>query len=274
MHPDEPNAELRDANEAAWDLVAAKYAADVEQDVALLRSGGSSLLQVEMPFLTPLLSTGGRAVHLQCSHGSDALSLWRLGAREVVGLDLSARMLALARRKSELLSAPATWVHADVLSPPADLAHTADVVYTGKGALPWVLDLERWAAVVASLLVSGGHLYVHEGHPLNWLWDSEASDIRLRPDADYFARSPRVNVDFPGRFLEAVAQRHHSIAAHAVEHQWGLGEIISALTAAGLTLMRLVEHPQHFWPQFAHMPADQLGRVPHTFSLLMRRSDA
>ena len=40
----------------------------------------------------PLLGQGGRAVHLQCSHGLDTLSLWRLGAPSVVGLDFSERM--------------------------------------------------------------------------------------------------------------------------------------------------------------------------------------
>jgi hypothetical protein len=42
---------------------------------------------------------------------------------------------------------------------------TADLVYTGKGALPWVMDLERWAAVIERLLKPGGRLFVFEGAP-------------------------------------------------------------------------------------------------------------
>lgn len=262
--------ELRRANEAAWNVVAAKYAPEVEQHVEMLRSGGTSLLPPELAALAPILASCGRAIHLQCSHGTDALSLWKLGAREVVGLDISARMLALARRKAELLGAPATWCHADVLAPPAGLAGTADLVFTGKGALPWVLDLAAWAGVVARLLAPGGHFYIYEGHPLNWLWEHQAPGLHLRPDADYFARSPRVSDDFPGLYLQAAAAEGAE-PERAYERQWTLGEVVSALAAAGLTLVSLTEHREHFWPQFPHVPADELGRLPHTFGLLMRK---
>lgn len=261
--------ELRRANEAAWNVVAAKYAPEVEHDARLLSSGGTSLLPPELDALAPILASG-RAVHLQCSHGTDALSLWKLGAREVVGLDISERMLALARRKAELLDAPATWCHADVLAPPDHLDGTADLVYTGKGALPWVLDLAAWAGVVARLLVPGGHFYIYEGHPLNWLWVHQAPDLRLRPGADYFARAPRVSDDFPGLFLQAAAAEGAQ-PERAFERQWTLGEVVSALAAAGLTLVSLTEHAGHFWPQFPNVPAHRLRLLPHTFGLLMRR---
>jgi SAM-dependent methyltransferase len=258
------------ANELAWDIVAAKYALEVERDVEMLRSGGTSLLPPELDTLAPLLPHCRRAIHLQCSHGTDALSLWRLGAREVVGIDLSAEMLAQARRKAELLGAPAAWHHADVLAPPAELDGTAELVFTGKGALPWVLDLTAWAAVVARLLAPGGHFYIYEGHPLNWIFDPAAAELRLRNGADYFAQTARANDDFPGLYLERRAPPG-AAPAQAFERQWGLGEIVTALVAAGLVVLRLSEHPEHFWPQFPHVAADQLARVPHTFSLLMRK---
>jgi SAM-dependent methyltransferase len=261
---------LRRANEAAWDVVAAKYAPEVEQDVALLRAGGTTLLPPEVEALAPLLRGCRRAIHLQCSHGTGALSLWVMGAREVVGLDLSERMLALARCKAELLGAPAAWYHADVLAPPAELEGTADLVYTGGGALPWVMELDAWAGVVARLLVPGGHLYLFEGHPLNWLWAPDAADLRLRQGADYFDRAARANDDFPGLFLERAA-REGASREHAYERQWTLGEIVTALAQAGLVLERLTEYREHFWPQFRHVPAEILDRLPHTFALLMRK---
>lgn len=262
---------LRRENEKAWDVVSDKYALEVAADVDLLRVGGERvLLPVELPLLRPLLHRCRRAIHLQCSHGTSALALWRLGASEVVGLDLSSRMLELARRKTELLHAPATWYHADVLAPPKELSGTADLVYTGGGALPWVLDLDRWARVVADLLVPGGHLFIHEGHPLNWVWSPKASRLELREDADYFAREERANDDFPGVFLkDAAAQGAPS--ATAFERQWPLGEIVTALARAGLTLVSLTEHPEHFWPQFPEVPESELHRLPHSFSLVMQR---
>lgn len=258
------------ANETAWDLVSAKYAPGVEEDVELLRSGGTSLLAAEPEVLLPVVRGCRRAIHLQCSHGLDALSLWKLGAREVVGVDLSQRMLDLARRKSDALGAPATWIHADVLAPPPELDGTAGLVYTGMGALPWVMDLSAWAGVVARLLVPGGYFYIFEGHPLNWIWEPEAAELRLRHDADYFAAAPRSSDDFPGRFLENLAAPGAE-PARAWERQWGLGHVVTALADAGLAVLRLAEHPEHFWPQFAQVPPGQLRRVPHTFSLLARK---
>lgn len=231
------------------------------------------MLASEIGHLTPLLAHCRRAVHLQCSHGTDTLSLWRLGAREVVGVDFSEAMLALARRKAELLCAPATWHCADVLAPPPELAGTADLVYTGKGALPWIPDLGAWARVVARLLSPGGHLYVFDGHPLNWIWEPERAKPRLRADADYFARAPRVNDDFPGRFLARTALPGQT-PARAFERQRTLGEVVSGLAAAGLILLRLEEHPEHFWPQFPDVAPEALRRLPHTFSLLARRGPA
>jgi SAM-dependent methyltransferase len=251
-------------------VAAAKYAAEVEADVELLRSGGTSLLEPELRLLGGL-SGCGRAVHLQCSHGLDALSLWKLGAREVVGVDVSGAMLELARQKAERLGAPAAWVRSEVLAVPRELDRAADLVYTGKGALPWVSDLARWAEVAARLLAPGGRLYVFEGHPLNWVWEPEAARHRLRGDGgDYFQRGPRANRDFPGLALEDATPPGEPVP-RAFEWQWTLGEIVTAVADAGLAVERLEEHPEHFWPQLARIPDDELRRLPHTFSLLARR---
>jgi SAM-dependent methyltransferase len=231
------------------------------------------LLARERAHLTPLLARSRRAVHLQCSHGTDTLSLWRLGAREVVGVDFSEAMLALARRMAESLGAPATWHCADVLAPPPELAGTADLVYTGKGALPWIADLGAWARADTGLLGPGGHLYVFEGHPLNWIWEPERAKLRLRADGDYFARAPRVNEGRPGRFLAHTALPGQAPLG-ALERQWTLGEVVSEVVATGLTLLRLEEHPEHYWPQFPDVAPEALRRLPHTFSLLARRGTA
>jgi methyltransferase family protein len=105
-----------------------------EADVAFLRSGGDSLLQHEQRLLGDL-SGCPLAIHLMCSHGLDTLSLLNLGVHEVIGIDFSGEMLALAARKSELLGARARWVRAEVLSLPQELDAIAELVYTGKGAL-------------------------------------------------------------------------------------------------------------------------------------------
>ncbi len=120
--------------------------------IALIRSGGTNLFGVETELIGDLHGRCRRAIHLQCAAGRDTLSLWNQGADEVVGVDFSPRMLDLAARLSAATGAPARWVLADVLDTPHDLDGSADLVYTGRGSLIWLADLDAWAAVIARLL--------------------------------------------------------------------------------------------------------------------------
>lgn len=122
-------------NRAAWNEAAARYEREIESDVAFLKAGGKNLMEPELPFLADLSSWCQRAIHLQCAGGRDTLSLWNQGAHEVVGVDISDRMIEVARRKSEMLNAPATWYRCDLLDTPAELNGTADLVYTGRGSI-------------------------------------------------------------------------------------------------------------------------------------------
>ena len=178
-------------------------------------------------------------------------------------------MLAQAKAKSERLNARARWVRADVLDPPADLLGTADIVYTGKGALPWVRDVEAWAGVVAKLLRQGGCLFIYEGHPLNWVWAEDSDCHALHAHRSYFDKEPHANQTFPARAV----QRHTPTGEQspaAWEYQWSLGQVVTAIVGAGLRIERLEEHPEHYWPAFERIPSTDLNRLPHTFALLAR----
>src|SRR5512147_1728588 len=153
------------ANRAAWDEASERYERWFDEAVALIRSGGSNLFGAEMELIGDLHGRCRRAIHLQCAGGRDTLSLWNLGADEVVGVDFSPRMLELAGRLTAATGAPARWVEADVLDVPHDLDGTADLLYTGRGAIIWLQDLDRWAAVLRRLLAPGGRLLIFDGHP-------------------------------------------------------------------------------------------------------------
>src|SRR5450759_2694784 len=100
---------------ATWNVAAAIYERDEEDDIALLRSGSNSLLSPERHFLQALNTWCECAIHLQCAGGTDTLSLWKMGAAEVVGVDICEKMIAVAQRKSAVLCAPARWYCCDVL---------------------------------------------------------------------------------------------------------------------------------------------------------------
>ena len=136
-----------EGNRHVWNVISAKYAAELDDHVTALNAGRTTFLDYELNLLANLESWCRRAVVLQCSHGQDALSLWKLGVTDVIGIDFSAKMLALARRKSEQLGAPVTWIEADTLKAPNEINASADLVYTGKGSLPWIAALDLWAEV-------------------------------------------------------------------------------------------------------------------------------
>src|SRR5262245_54841876 len=94
----------------AWDLAAGKYAETIDADVAALRAGVLDLSLPERDVLRPLISPATRLLHLQCSHGQSALGLWRATGCEVVGVDGSAAMLAIAREKALRLGAASSRV--------------------------------------------------------------------------------------------------------------------------------------------------------------------
>ena len=174
------------ANRAAWDEAAERYEGWFDEAVALIRSGGTNLFGVETELIGDLHGRCRRAIHLQCAGGRDTLSLWNQGADEVVGVDFSPRMLELAARLSAATGAPARWIQADVLETPAELDGTADLVYTGRGSIIWLQDLDAWAAVIARLLSPTGRFVLFEGHPAEWLFDADEDGRWIATDYDYF----------------------------------------------------------------------------------------
>ena len=112
------------ANRAAWDEAAERYEGWLAEAIELIRSGGTNLLPPELELIGDLHGRCRRAIHLQCAGGRDSLSLWNLGADEVVGVDFSPRMIELARAPHRRVGAPARWIVSDVLDTPHELDGT------------------------------------------------------------------------------------------------------------------------------------------------------
>ncbi len=257
---------------AAWEILAkAGYSGAVAEDIAFLRNGGNSLLPPEQQLLQGLDAWCDCAIQLQCSGGRDLLSIWQMGAKQVIGVDISAMLLGYAQEKATALNAPATWICADILETPAALNGTADLVYTGRGALMWMMDLDAWASVVARLLRSNGRVLVYEGHPLDNLWERTADTFVLRSDGvSYFPTAATENPGFPASVVLREMPDDGG-RPKMVERHWRPSEVINALTAAGLTYRHFDEYPVLFWNQFAAIPPETAARLPHTYAVVMQK---
>ena len=270
--PVEDYAEL---NRASWDERAPAHAASRDYAVDQFASDPGHLSEV-VRFDLPLLGDIGglRCIHLQCHIGTDTVSLARLGA-DMTGLDFSPASLAQARRIARLAGADVRFVEAAVYDAPGALGpELFDLVYTGIGALCWLPDIARWARVVAGLLRPGGRLFIREGHPVLWALDDPRPDGLLAVEYPYFEREEPMVFDEGGTYVETDA-----VFSHNRTHEWnhGLGEIVTALMAAGMDLTGLVEHDSVPWDALPGQMerigggewrlADRPWRLPHTYTL-------
>jgi SAM-dependent methyltransferase len=243
------------ANRTAWEAASQKHVREYG-DLLAQAAAGSSLTGTERELLREILNRSPEVVHLQSGHGLDDVALVRAGARRVIGIDYSQVAVRAAQRRANELGTPCRYAVAAVPGVPLASA-SADLVYTGKGALIWMPDLAAWARDAARLLRPGGHLFVYEAHPAVALWSWDSDRPRIREDRSYFAGS-HVNDTFPAR--------------GAVEWQWSLGQVVTAVAAAGLQIVHLGEYPEPFWRPDGVRAAAWDGRLPNSFALLARRA--
>lgn len=267
-------AEVRarhEANRRAWNEGALVYRQDNEARVRNLRAGKSNLHPVERENLArygPLEQWCRRAIHLQCASGYDTLSLLLEGAHEVVGVDISEVHIENARWTSAQLELNASWYCCDLLDTPAHLDRTADLVYTGRGALCWLHDLYGWAAVVARLLRPGGILHLFDDHPASWLFSQE-SEALAPSGVDYFAHAEQGS----GWTEEYIGNQGKPPEEHATKHErlWTLADVVQALLGAGLVLAHLGEHAEEYWDGFPRLKPEDKAKIPMTFSIVARK---
>ncbi|MER6421373.1 class I SAM-dependent methyltransferase [Streptomyces sp. NPDC001137] len=254
-------ADWREANRANWDERVPLHTAGDYYDLDGFRAGKDPLRPFELAEVGDV--TGRSLLHLQCHIGTDTLSWARHGAARVVGLDFSEPAVAVARDlAADLGLGPerAQFVASDVYDAASALAampeSSYDIVYTGTGALCWLPDIRRWAETAAGLVAPGGFLYLAEFHPLTDVLDEETGSRVVR---DYFDREPQV-YDFPGTYAAESADTVHN---RTVQWTHPLGEVVSALAAAGLRIDFLHEHDVSVFRQFeAFEERDGYFRLP------------
>jgi len=126
---------------------------------------------------------------------------------------------------------------------------------------------------VSRLLTPGGRLFIREGHPMLWALDEKHTD-RLTVGYPYFETVEPLVIDEAGTYVPTDVEFTANVT-----HEWnhGLGEIITALSDAGMRLDTLVEHDSVPWealPGFMvagddgeYRLAEHRERLPLTYTL-------
>ncbi len=114
-------------------------------------------------------------------------------------------------------------------------------MYTSRGVLCWLPDIRGWARVVAHFVKPGGIFFITEAHPIAWALD-EGMPLVFR--YAYWERAEPEAFDVEGSYADVSAD-----VKTEKEYSWnhGLGEIVTALIDAGLTIELLHEYPFSAW---------------------------
>ncbi len=260
------------ANRELWDAWTDIHEGSAFYDLDGFRRGGIRLRPWELEEIGPV--EGLSVLHLQCHFGIDTLSFARLGAR-VTGVDFSPKAIALARRLASELGLAARFVESDVYGLPDVVDETFDLVYTSNGVLGWLPDIGRWGGVVAGFVRPGGRAYVADIHPVADAFENEGvAPGELRLAYPYWEHREPLTFAVAGSYADPAAD-----VGERTEYGWdhSLGEIVTALAAAGLRIESLREFPFANWALDYlvraddgtwRLPPDTRGELPLSFSIL------
>lgn len=169
---------------------------------------------------------GSRVVDLGCGFGWFCRWAADHGAASVLGIDLSERMLARARRETDDGCVEYRRQDLDEI----DLEPGFDLAYSGL-TLHYIEDLDRLLGAVQRMLVPGGFVVFSVEHP-----------IFTAPARPGFVEGPDESLVWPiDSYLVEGERETDWLAPGVIKHHRTIGSYLSALRRSGFTLEELVE---------------------------------
>ena len=234
----------------AWNQMARIHADSRGYKLAEFKAGQNVLKPIELREVGDV--RGKSLLHMQCHFGLDTMSWARMGAK-VTGVDFSDEAIKLARSISGELNIPARFVQSNIYDAP-DAGHEQfDIVFTSYGALCWLPYIARWAQVAASFVKPGGFFYMAEFHPLTQMSRNDAASTKLEFEISYFHTAMRE--DPPGPDYSD----HAKIVSETHQWMYRIGDVVSALAAAGLRIEYLHEFAECIYQHFPFMKQSSDG---------------
>ncbi|HET6383012.1 MAG TPA: class I SAM-dependent methyltransferase [Armatimonadota bacterium] len=219
------------ANRKGWEAVSDSWQANIEEKGLWRRSAKDPSLILAAEELRWLRDVAGRdAAVLGSGDNLIVFALAGMGAR-VTSVDISQTQLETAARRATDLEIDVRFLCADVTDLQELAADSFDVVYTGGHVAVWVSDLKRYYAEAVRILRPGGLFLVSEYHPFRRPWSADGG--RLKMETVYFDRGPFRFDRGPEAGLKDPLPSY--------EFNWTVGDMVSALVAAGCELLALEE---------------------------------
>ncbi|PCH51977.1 MAG: SAM-dependent methyltransferase [Flavobacteriaceae bacterium] len=236
-------------NRETWNKKVSIHSKSEFYNVADFLKGKTSLNKYELEELGDV--KGKTLLHLQCHFGQDTLSLSRLGAI-CTGIDLSSEGIKQAKILNEQLGLDATFIESNLYDVPNNVDGKFDIVFASYGVIGWLPNLKAWGEIIAEKLKSGGVFYLIEFHPIVWMFDF----LQTPPKLTYpYLQSEVIYEEYKGTYTNNDAD------IISKEYGWnhGLGEVVSALSEAGLQIAFLHEFEKSPYNSFPEMDKTEDG---------------
>jgi len=245
----EINKKYFEVNKDTWNKKVSIHKTSEFYDVEGFKKGENSLNAYELNEVGDV--KGKRLLHLQCHFGQDTLSWSRLGAK-CTGVDLSDEGIKEAKKLNNELGLDAIFIESNLYDVPKKVKGKFDIVFTSYGVVGWLPDLKTWGEIIASKLKKGGVFYMIEFHPIVWMYDF----LQTPPKLTYpYLNKDVIYEEYNGTYTNSDA------AIVSKEYGWnhGLGEVVTALTNAGLQIEFLHEFEKSPYNSFPEMDKTEDG---------------
>ncbi len=236
-------------NKATWNQKVTIHAESKFYDLEAFMKGESSLKNYELDAIGDV--SGKSLLHLQCHFGQDTLSWSRMGAK-CVGIDISEKGIEKAKQLNKDLDLDARFVCCNVLDTSQFVQDQFDIVFTSYGVIGWLPDLKPWARMIAECLKPGGIFYIAEFHPIVWMFDY----LDAKPEIRYgYHQKEVIYEEYQGTYADENANMISK------EYGWnhGLGEVVSSLSEAGLSIEYLKEYDESPYEIFPDLIEKEKG---------------
>ena len=238
-----------DTNRETWNKKVAIHAASDFYDLDSFKKGASSLNRFELVALGDV--KGKSLLHLQCHFGQDTLSWQRLGAK-CVGVDISDEAVKLAESLNKELGLDARFVCCNVLDTSKHVSEKFDIVFTSYGTIGWLPDIRPWAKMISDRLKPGGKFYIVDFHPIAWMYDYTISPPELKYG---YHQDEVIYEEYEGTY----GDKNSKMISKEYGWNHSLGELITSLCEAGLTIEYLKEHQQSPYDIFPGLVKNREG---------------
>ncbi len=193
---------------------------------------------LEQPAMAKMLPdlTDKTVLDLGCGYGHNCIDFVRRGAKSVIGVDISEKMLEVAESESadekiEYLNMSMTDI--------AILNKTFDFIYSSL-AFHYIKDFDEFAKEMHSVLNDGGQLLFSQEHPII------TSTIDGNGHFNKNLKGKRVSYTF-SNYNEPGERKVHWYVDGVIKYHRTFSNVINALTKAGFVIEEVCEPTPEDW---------------------------